>query len=86
MSWMMIYKVGLKLETWKQDDDENLHWTKGKKKYKVERPKSWQMKNPPKRTKDGNKSFKKKIFHNKCIWINNNSTIFYQYWVPNLLG
>jgi hypothetical protein len=44
---MMIYKVGLKLETWKQDDDENLsiidktkHPTKGKKKYKVERPNS----------------------------------------------
>jgi hypothetical protein len=42
----------------------------------VERPKSWQMKNPPKREKDGNKSFRKKMFHNKCIWINNNSTFF----------
>ncbi len=80
---MMIYKVGLKLETWKQDDDENLsiidktkHPTKGKKKYKVERPNSWQMKNPPKREKDGNKNFRKTMFHNKCIWINNNSTIF----------
>jgi hypothetical protein len=90
---MLIYKVGLKLETWKQDDDENLsaidktkHSAKGKKKYKVERPKSWQMRNPPKRKKDGNKSFMKKIFHNKCLWISNNSTIFYQYWVPNLLG
>jgi hypothetical protein len=36
---MMIYKVGLKLETWKQDDDENLsiidktkHPTKGEEK------------------------------------------------------
>jgi hypothetical protein len=90
---MMTYKVGLKLETWKQDDDENLsiidktkHSTKGNKKYKVERPKSWQMRNPLKRKKDGNKRFKKKIFHNKCIWINNNSTIFSQYWVPNSLG
>ncbi len=79
---MMIYKVGLKLETWKQDDDENLsiidktkHPTKGKKKYKVERPKSWQMKNPPKRKKDGDKRFKEKKNHNKHIWINNNSTI-----------
>jgi hypothetical protein len=84
---MMIYKVGLKLGTSKQDDDENLsiidktkHPTKGKKKYKMERPISWQMKNPPKRKKDGNKGFRKKKIIINASRLTTTVPFFYQYW------